>query len=83
MTTCSTCERPILWALSERGKPIPIDPQPRADGNIVLRALGGVEDRVAHVLKPDETASAEPRYVSHFATCPQAETHRRRRQRAA
>ena len=78
MARCRTCTREILWALTERGKPIPIDPEPRPDGNIVLGGFGGVEDRVAHVLGAEETTS-EPRYVSHFATCPQAETHRRRR----
>lgn len=70
-----------LGAETEHGKPIPIDLEPRPDGNIVLSGFGGVEDRVAHVLGAGETTSA-PRYVSHFATCPDAETHRRRRRRS-
>lgn len=79
---CSTCERPLLWAWSEHGKRIPIDPEPTTDGNIVLRRIATGADSVAHVLGRDEETDEE-RYTSHFATCPQADTHRRRRERAA
>jgi hypothetical protein len=81
MARCRTCTREIVWALTEHGKPIPLDPEPRADGNITLHVLGGVDQRVAHVLVDGEVADG-PTYVSHFATCPDAETHRRRRERA-
>lgn len=81
MGRCRTCEQEIVWALTERGKPIPIDPNPRADGNITLHSLAGADQQIAHVLGADEAASG-PTYVSHFATCPDAETHRRRRQQA-
>ena len=33
---CRSCRRPILWAETEKGRRIPIDPQPVTDGNIVL-----------------------------------------------
>jgi hypothetical protein len=79
---CDSCGRPILWALSEYGKPMPLDPEPRADGNIVLRRLGGTDQPVAHVLKRHELV-AEARHVSHFATCPESDLHRRRQRRAA
>lgn len=79
MGRCRTCEQEIVWALTELGKPIPIDPNPRADGNITLHALGGAHQQIAHVLAADEVASG-PTYVSHFVTCPDAELHRRRRQ---
>ncbi len=79
MARCRTCAREVLWALTEHGKAIPIDPDPRPDGNIVLRSVGGVDQRIAHVLAAAEVAPGAPRYVSHFATCPDSALHRRRR----
>ncbi len=77
MARCRTCTQEIVWALTEHGKPIPIDPMPRAYGNITLHTLGGGDQKIAHVLGAEETTSGE-RFVSHFVTCPDAETHRRR-----
>lgn len=77
MPFCSTCRRPILWARTELGKPIPIDPAPRPDGNIVLRPIAVGAELLAHVLKKGEE-TGEQRYVSHFATCEHSELHRRR-----
>lgn len=69
---CRSCQAPIRWKLTEAGKRMPIDRDPVPDGNVVL--LDG--DRV-HVLHADEVADDVPRYVSHFATCPNARGHRR------
>jgi hypothetical protein len=55
---------------------MPLDQEPVPDGNVV------VVDGVACVLKSEREAllvGEEPRYVSHFATCPQAAAHRRPR----
>jgi len=82
MPFCSTCKRPILWARSEHGRPIPIDPAPRPDGNIVLRPIAVGAELLAHVVTAGEETD-EQRYASHFSTCPEAETHRRREKRAA
>lgn len=70
---CSTCGAPVLWAKTSKGKPIPLDLEPRVDGNIVL------ERGVALVLGPLERLQrgAETRYVSHFATCVDADKFRR------
>lgn len=70
---CSSCSAPILWAKTAKGKPIPLDLEPRVDGNVVL------ERGVALVLGPLERLQrgAETRYVAHFATCPSADEHRR------
>ena len=62
--TCRACPAKILWAKTERGNSIPLDPDPVPDGNIVVTDAG-----VAHVLRATEMATG-PRYVSHFVTCP-------------
>jgi hypothetical protein len=72
---CSSCKADVFWAMSAGGKPLPIDPEPREDGNLVVRrALGG--GRVAVSAKG--VPAGEQRYVSHFATCPYADQHRRK-----
>jgi len=72
MSTCRSCNAPILWARSAKGKrrPMPLDPEPVPGGNVEL------VDGEAWVVKPDPNV---PRYVSHFATCPNAGQHRRAR----
>ena len=69
--TCSTCGAPIVWAKTlEKGKPAPFDAAPVPEGGFTLEA--GVAIPVGLL-----TAENEPRYVSHFATCPDADKHRR------
>jgi hypothetical protein len=63
-----------MWATSERGKSIPLDPEPyRGDSPAGLFVLRG---RVAIAVTPD-AFPGEPRFVSHFSTCPNAAEHRR------
>jgi Holliday junction resolvasome RuvABC endonuclease subunit len=38
---CRSCGAPIEWALTEKGRPIPIDVQPVPDGNILLKMHRG------------------------------------------
>lgn len=55
-----------------RGKPIPLDPKPVPGAHLFLRTDGLVADDRAH---PAE--DSEPRFVTHFATCPNASQHRK------
>lgn len=73
---CRSCLAPVLWRRTDRGAAMPVDPQPRGDGNLDLDDDG----RTVHVLGDAQpTLDDRPRYVSHFVTCPYAELHRRRR----
>lgn len=85
MAACASCKAPITWTLTENGKRMPIDAEPVAEGNIEIvgetrrhLADGGTETTpVIRVLKKGEGdtlpgLSAPSRYVSHFATCPDA-----------
>jgi hypothetical protein len=65
------CGASIFFVKTVNDKRIPLDVGPAANGNIVLR------DGIAHYLKKDEQTS-EPRYVAHFATCPNAAQHRKK-----
>lgn len=72
MSTCSTCGAPIRWAKTAAGKNIPLDPDPVPLGNLYLD-----EDGVAMTVTKDLGRSVA-RYVSHFATCPDADEHRKK-----
>lgn len=64
MSRCRACPAPVWWVRTQAGKPMPLDPEPVADGNVQLVA------GLAHVLHKDEPPRPGARYVSHFATCP-------------
>lgn len=81
-SNCRSCGAPIVWARSaSTGSLMPINPEPCANGNIILTEPA---DPGAPLLWTVLTAAAraqpalgEPRYMSHFATCPRAGQHRR------
>jgi hypothetical protein len=73
MTECRSCGAPIRFVFTAMGGRMPIDLEPNPDGNVYLRG------HTAHVIKADTVLPpGEPRYMSHHATCPQAEKWRRR-----
>jgi len=74
VSTCRSCQAPVIWAVTARGKRIPMDAGPREDGGFVLRGQRADDPPLA--LAKGESRGREPRYVSHFATCPQADEHR-------
>lgn len=75
------CGRPIRWAVTEAGKPIPIDPDPVDDGPLVMTSLEvGAETVKVRGLKRGETPPPEaPRYMPHHATCVDRDSFARRR----
>lgn len=73
----------MLWVLTTNRKRMPLDPQPRADGNIVFTGrreldANGVEAEVVEYLSGGmfDGLDDRPRFVSHFASCPNAKEHR-------
>jgi hypothetical protein len=78
VTRCQSCAARIVWAVTERGKRMPVDAEPHPAGNITLLPLpdGGA---TAHVLGKFESAGGAPRHRSHFVTCPQSSDWRRSR----
>lgn len=75
---CDSCGTEIFWAINAAtGKRMPIDPDPRDDGNVVITGdPRSITDRLglaAQVLGPLEALAHDGElYVSHFATCPDA-----------
>lgn len=83
MPSCSSCQAPIRWVVvASTGRRMPIDPDPAANGNIVFRP-GGSEVEYVGAPRPDGGLVGDEyegrRFVSHFATCPNASKHRKSR----
>lgn len=76
---CTSCNAPIVWAFTSTGKRMPVNPDPVVGGNVVL--LTGNQQPEAQVLGAAEVARRAALgllcHTSHFATCPQADAHRR------
>lgn len=75
MSACRSCGAPVRWERTAAGKPIPLDPEPVPTGNLAFRDDG----RVVTCLEDGGWPQDAPRYVTHFATCPNADQHRRNR----
>lgn len=60
----------MIWKTTNTGKSIPVDAEPVRDGNLVF------EGKLAVTFQP-LIHGEQDRYVSHFATCPQADWWRR------
>ena len=73
---CRSCGRPIIWTITTKGKRMPVDANPDPNGNIALDELADGTVR-ASVTGPSPALITEPRYMSHFATCPEAARWRR------
>jgi hypothetical protein len=72
MSACRSCGAPIRWVITVNDKRMPVDDEPVPDGNVLLDG-----DR-ATVIDPGQLLLDDPpRFVSHFATCPNADHHRR------
>lgn len=69
-TTCRSCKQPIRFGLTEKGRRMPIDPQPVPDGNVVF-----IDEQNVRVLSAGEVVDG-PRFQSHFVSCPSAARHR-------
>lgn len=76
VSACRSCGAPIRWALTERGRRIPLDPEPYTgpEPSGLFRLDGRVPTAIA---VPPGALEAGPVYRSHFATCPNAALHRR------
>lgn len=89
MAECSSCHAPIRWAtIASTGRSIPLDPEPVPTGNLIYveEPAGDGDGTTVRVVGPprpdggligDEYAGR--RFVSHFATCPNAAHHRKKR----
>ena len=73
---CRSCEWPIIWVITEKGKNMPVDADPViAPRGFRLEDQGeGVPPRAVWCARPEPD---EKVYGSHFSSCPNAAQHRK------
>lgn len=78
---CKSCQARVIWTWTEHGKRMQVDDGPAPNGNVWLETSGG--RIVSAVLGNGDArrrrALGQTLYLAHFATCPNANQHRRRR----
>jgi len=92
LSRCRSCKEPIIWTVTSNGKRMPVDADPvkaargfRIDEQLLDEAqMGFDEDELRPGKDVVATFTATPApgerlYISHFATCPDANEHRRER----
>ena len=78
MKFCRSCGARIEFAVTEKGKRMPLDHQPDPNGKLVWDRLAGTVRYYSDVIS---LGPNEVRMTSHFASCPDADRHRSRRHR--
>lgn len=90
---CRSCPAQVYWVVTAKGKRMPVDVEPSAEGGFFLfqrPARGEAEAHLAAVhiqsSRPEDEAviagamkRGQNRYTSHFQTCVNADQHRRPR----
>jgi hypothetical protein len=87
MIVCRSCGAEIEWAITPNGKRIPLDKLPVEDGNILVSmrtdlpplAIAQTQKEI-EVLRSQAVHTGQPHtlFKSHFATCPNANKHRKK-----
>lgn len=77
---CGSCGAPIHWTYTINGTRMPIDVTPSPDGNVLVSEKRSSGALTSVVLARDaEKPRGRKLYTSHFATCPEAGKHRKRK----
>lgn len=81
MSACSSCGEMIIFARNAKtGKTMPLDAEPNATrGNVYVTGAGKTMAATVLSVALAQQFRAEGKllYLSHFATCPRADRHRR------
>jgi hypothetical protein len=84
MSCCRSCGSEVLWVRTTNGTRMPLDPLPVDAGNVAMVGTAAADGSpLVEVVDPHAPQlplvdALAPRYVSHFATCPDADRWRRR-----
>jgi hypothetical protein len=78
--TCRSCGAVIFWMNTTTNSRMPVDFEPAEDGNIRLDSeIEGLVEVLGKKATAAARAKGEKLYRSHYATCPNAAKHRKRR----
>jgi hypothetical protein len=74
MSACKSCGAKIFFALTGKGKRMPLDHLPVPDGNLVLEASRSpaTDEPSVRAYNAEVDGDTTRRFVSHFSSCPAA-----------
>ena len=77
VSECRSCGAAIIWTKTTNGKKMPVDAEPTAAGNFLLKddAPAPLSIRMSN---HDAAVYTGEKYESHFGTCPQARSWSKR-----
>lgn len=78
VASCKSCGAPIRWTKTSRGKNMPIDEKPSEGGDFAVLPDTDPPE-VEWLSSRSKTTHPGPFFTSHFATCPNADQHRRKK----
>ena len=84
-STCRSCGAVIVWIKTRGGKNMPCDPEliafkeSREGGDLFVMKDGTTRRGIRYADGNAAQAELQTGYISHFATCPHADEHRRER----
>lgn len=80
LSRCKSCRAPIFWALTAQEKRMPMDTAPGERGDWVIGGWNE-ETRAPIVRRRDPLLDGCQllRFTPHWATCPDADKHRKRK----
>lgn len=79
---CRSCNAAVIWTQTERGRDMPVDVEPHADGTIELRQRQDAKPLAVVINNPAKRFGKTQLRRSHFVTCPQSGAWRRDRSRS-
>jgi len=78
---CRSCEAAIVWTITASGKKMPCDVAPSEEGEFFLFRVGNDIESENIKSQSDRCTRAhdrgQKRHACHFATCPNADQHRK------
>lgn len=79
LETCRTCSASIVWCTTESGKSMPVNFEPERGGNLAVDYRSDGRAPLARVVQPAHAFGRQDLHKSHFVTCPQAGSWRKKR----
>lgn len=75
---CDSCGAKVIWSVTVRARNMPVDADPIKGGNVQLEHRGAGVTPLARVLTPAQQFGRTNLHRSHFVSCPQAASWRKR-----
>jgi len=76
---CKSCNAPVIWCATERLKPMPVNFEPEPGGNLAIDQRSDGRMPFARVVDKKHAWGRTDLHKSHFATCPDAGSWRKKR----